>query len=54
VLIPLAVFGSPKDEIDGYEAVDAPQPDWWNWRGVFQGDGRATPAAVQPIKAKPK
>ncbi len=54
VLIPLAVFGAPEDEIDGYEAVDAPQPDWWNWRRVFQGDGTATPAPVQPAKAKPK
>ena len=54
VLIPLAIFGAPEDEIDGYEAVDAPQPDWWNWRRVFQGDGSATPATVQPVKAKPK
>lgn len=54
VLIPLAIFGAPEDEIDGYEAVDAPQPEWWNWRRVFQGDGSATAAPVPPIKAKPK
>jgi hypothetical protein len=54
VLIPLAVFGAPEDEIDGYEAVDAPQPDWWNWRKVFQGDGMVTPAPIQPVKTKPK
>jgi hypothetical protein len=54
VLIPLAVFGAPDDEIDGYEAVDAPQPEWWNWRRVFQGDGVSIPAPVQPVKAKPK
>jgi len=54
VLIPLAVFGAPDDEIDGYEAVDAQQPEWWNWRKVFQGEGTATPAPVQPVKAKPK
>ncbi len=52
VLIPLAIFGAPDDDIDGYEAVDAPQPEWWNWRKVFQGEGAAVTA--QPIKAKPK
>jgi hypothetical protein len=54
VLIPLAVFGAPDEDIDGYEAVDAPQPEWWNWRKVLQGDGAAAPAPVQPIKTKPK
>jgi hypothetical protein len=54
VLIPLAVFGAPNDDIDGYEAVDAPQPEWWNCRKVLQGDGAAAPAPVQPVKTKPK
>ncbi len=54
VLIPLAVFSAPDDEIDGYEAVDAPQPEWWNWCRVFQGEGATTPVLVQPVKAKPK
>lgn len=54
VLIPLAVFGAPDDEIDGYEAVDAPQPEWWNWRRVFQSDGVSIPVPVQPTKPKPK
>ena len=52
-LIPLAVFGAPEDEIDGYEAVDAPQPEWWNWRRVFQGDAAVATAPVLPVKAKP-
>lgn len=54
VLIPLAVFGVPEDEIDGYEAVDTPQPEWWNWRKVFQGDTVVTPAPAQLVKTKPK
>jgi hypothetical protein len=54
VLIPLAVFGVPEDEIDGYEAVDTPQPEWWNWRKVFQGDTVGTPAPAQLVKIKPK
>lgn len=52
VLIPLAVFGAPDDEIVGYEAVDAPQPEWWNWHHVFRGDGIATPVAAPVVKPK--
>lgn len=53
-LIPLAAFSAPNDEIDGYEVIDLPQPEWWNWSRVFQGDGIAMPAPVQPLKTKPK
>lgn len=54
VVVPLAVFSAPDDEIKGYEAVDTPQPDWWNWNGVFCGDNTATTAPVTPIKRKAK
>lgn len=54
VLIPLAVFSAPDDEIEGYEALDSPQPDWWNWSRVFLGEGAAVPAPVGPTKRKPK
>jgi hypothetical protein len=54
VLIPLAVFGAPEDEIEGYEAVDAPQPDWWNWQRVFLGDGTVKDVLDVPVKPKAK
>ncbi len=54
VMIPLAVFAAPDDELVGYEAVDAPQPEWWNWRRVFLGDGVATPVAAPLVKPKSK
>lgn len=54
VLIPLAVFGAPDDEIEGYEAVDAPQPDWWNLQRVFLGDGTVNAVPVSPLKLKAK
>lgn len=54
VVIPLAVFSAPDDEIDGYEAVDAPQPEWWNWSKIFQGDVATAPAPVQAVKIKSK
>lgn len=54
VVVPLAVFSAPEDEIAGYEAVDAPLPDWWNWRKMLHGEGTAAPAIVQPVKIKPK
>jgi hypothetical protein len=54
VLIPLAVFAAPEDEIEGYEAVDAPQPVWWNWQRVFPGDGNVKIVPATPIKLKAK
>lgn len=54
VLIPLAVFGASEDELEGYEAVDVPQPDWWNWRRVFLGNGTATLVPPPPVKPKQK
>jgi hypothetical protein len=54
VLIPLAVFAAPADEIEGYEAVDAPQPDWWNLQQVFLGDSTVTAAPPTPLKLKAK
>lgn len=53
-LIPLAIFSAPDDEIEGYDAVDAPQPDWWNWSRVFLGDGAVTAAPVIAMKRKAK
>lgn len=50
-MVPLAVFGGQGDEIEGYQAIDAPQPDWWDWRRVFLGDAEAKPVTV--ISPKP-
>lgn len=54
VLIPLAVFSAPDEEIEGYEAVNVPKPDWWDWSRVFLGEGAAVPAPVSPTKRKAK
>ena len=52
-LVPLAVYASPGDELEGYEPVDAPEPEWWDWRRVFLGEATVVPEAV-PAKPKTK
>jgi hypothetical protein len=51
-LVPLAIFASPADEIDGYEAVDLTRPDWWDWRSLLLGESVAKPVEVAPKPAK--
>jgi hypothetical protein len=53
-MIPLAVFSGQGDELEGYHAIDIPNPRWWDWRQVFLGDAEAKADPVVPAKSRAK